>query len=209
MALGLLIAGGGCNLAARTPSAQQALGAEKSNETAYDGNWWLAKEVDERQAFIDGSDDCMTWVAHVKGLGTGYQLEEKITRFYKTHPTARTMPVVDVGRKVVQESPPPKPSQGGEVWTNAHGYFDGTYWTQLYYDTARQTFLEGYLWCMRTCGSKPRETYSRPAAYYVPKISTYIAAHPKTAYNEAIADILSRFRDNQQQEHGAPDVRPR
>ena len=50
---------------------------------------------------------------------------------------------------------------------------------------------------------------SRPAAYYLPKISGYIKAHPKTAYNEAIADILSRFRDNPQQDRGASRVSPK
>jgi hypothetical protein len=207
LAIDILIAGVVSNLAATGPSAQQARGEEKSKETAYDGNWWLTKEVDERQAFIDGSGDCLIWVAHVKGLGTGYEMEEKITRFYKTHPAAKRMPVVDVGRKVVKESPPPKPSRGGEVWTNPHGYLNGTYWSQLYYDATRQAFLEGYLSCLRTCVSKPTQTYSRPAAYYVPKISKYIAAHPRTAYDEAIADILSRLRDNPKQPE-APSDRP-
>jgi hypothetical protein len=147
----------------------------------------------------------MTWAAHVKGLGSGYQLEEKITHFYKTHPAARTVPIVDVGRRVEEESPPARPSRGGEVWTNPHGYFDGTYWSQRYYDDARQAFLEGYLSCLRTRVSKPTGTYSRPAAYYVPKISGYISAHPKTGYNEAIADILSRFRDDPNQTEGESD----
>jgi hypothetical protein len=58
---------------------------------------------------------------------------------------------------------------------------------------------------MRTCVSKPTETYSRPAAYYVHRISNYIKTHPKTADDEAIADILSRFRDNPEQDHRAVD----
>jgi hypothetical protein len=162
--------------------------------------------VDERYAFMAGLGDCLTSVAHVKAPpGTGYQFEQKITRYYKTHPVERGVLVVDVWRKVAQESPLPKASPGGEVWTNPHGYLDGTYWSQLYYYAARQTFLEGYLSCLRTCVSKPTETYSRPAAYYLHKISSYIAAHPKTAYNEAIADILSRFRDNPEQDHRAVD----
>ena len=65
-----------------------------------------------------------------------------------------------------------------------------------------EAFLEGYLSCLRTCASRPTETYSRPAAYYVHEISRYIATHPKTAYTEAIADILSRFRDNPNKAEG-------
>ncbi len=208
-AISLLITGGVARSQGSPLSAGRSSDSREWKETVYDGNWWLTKEVDERQAFIDGAGDCMTWVAHVKGLGTGSQLEGKITQFYNTHPEDRRVPVVDVGRKVEEESPPPKRSQGGEVWTNRHGYLDGTYWSQLYYDDARQAFLEGYLSCLRTCVSKPTETYSRPAAYYLPKISGYIKAHPKTAYNEAIADILSRFRDNPQQDRGASRVSPK
>ena len=78
LALGLLIVGGGSNLAATTPSDQQAPCREKPRENAYDGNWWLTKEVDERQAFIDGAGDCMTWVAHVKGLGTAPSLKGRL-----------------------------------------------------------------------------------------------------------------------------------
>ncbi len=108
-ALGLLIAGGVSNLAATTPSAQQAPGGEKSRENAYDGNWWLAREVDERYGFMDGVSDCLAWVAHVKGPhGTGYQYEEKITRYYEIHRTERGVRVLDIWSKVARESPAPK-----------------------------------------------------------------------------------------------------
>ena len=206
LTMGLLIAGSASNLEGITLAARQAPITEKSRKAVYDGNWWLTKEVDERGAFIDGADDCLTWVAHVKGfLGTGDQLQEKITQYYETHPVERTVPVMEVCRKLARGSPVPKPSRGGEVWTNPHWYLNGLYWRQLNYETAQQAFLEGYLWCMRTCVGKPTETYSRPIAYYVHRISNYIKTHPKTADDEAIADILSRFRDNSEQVHGAVD----
>lgn len=198
----------GCFASPQAPTAlsQQASGNKEPKEKVYDGNWWLTKEVDERYGFMDGVDDCLTWVAHAKGPPGGpYQFEQKITRYYKAHPAERSVSVLEVWRKVARESPPPKPIPGGETWSNPHGYFDGTYWVQMYYDSARQAFIEGYLWCLRTCVDKPSEMYARPAAYYVHRISDYIQTHPKTAYDEAIATILSRFRDNPKQKATVPD----
>src|SRR5208282_3432017 len=109
---------------------------------------------------------------------------------------------------ILATAPPARPRPaGGEVWTNPHGYYDGLYWRQLYYESAQRGFLEGYLWCMSTCLAKPTETYSRPIEYYVNRISNYIETHPKTADDKAIADILSRFRDNPEQDQRAPDSR--
>jgi hypothetical protein len=178
-----------------SPAQHRAPDTIKRAEKVYDGNWWLTKEVDERNAFMWGVEDCLVWVAHMKALPlVGYVTDEKITRYYKAHTADRSLSVLEVWGKVAKESPLPKSLPGGEVWTNPHGFLDGTYWKQLYYDSARQAFLEGYLWCMQAYVATPTETYSRPVAYYVQKISSYVERHPE-ADDEAIADILSRFRD--------------
>ena len=127
------------NLAATTPSAQQALGGEKSKENAYDGNWWLKREPDERSAFTDGASDCLFYVAHAKWLSRNVDdLEKQIDQYYESHQNERGALVLTVWQKILANAPPAKPRpSGGEVWTNPHGYFDGTYWSQLYYDATR------------------------------------------------------------------------
>jgi hypothetical protein len=196
-----------------TPSFAAALFAQASESTTssdkvYDGDWWQAREVDERHAFLEGVDDCLAWAVHAKPLPeVGHEFDEKITRYYKAHPEARGVPVVEVWRKLAQRTPPAKPTRGGEEWTNPHWDLNGLYWRQLNYESTQQAFLEGYLWCVRACLANPKETYSRPAAYYVHSISRYIETHPKTADDEAIAEILARFRDSTDQHQRAPDRR--
>jgi hypothetical protein len=206
----------GLSMIGRVPGLQaaavspQGTDNRKSLDKVYDGDWWLVTEVDERHAFLEGIDDCLVWSAHGKALPQiGYEFDEKITRYYKAHPGGRKVPVIDVWRELAPQPTSPKPTQGGEVWTNPHWDLNGLYWRQLNYESGRRGFLEGYLWCLRTCVSKPTELYSRPVSYYVRQVSNYIRTHPKTADDEAIADILSRFRDGPRKNHGASGVPPK
>jgi hypothetical protein len=89
--------------------------------------------------------------------------------------------------------PPDKPRSGGEKWPNPHGYYDGVWWHQIP-ESERLGFLEGYIGCMSRDVKQPPEGYSRSASYYDNRIWSYLDAHPK-AMNEAIANILSRYRD--------------
>ena len=163
-------------------------------DKAYDGRWWLSLDSDEQSGFLNGSADCLTWVAHAKWLSHSVeQLEKKVTEYYETHPESGAMPVIEVWRRLLREIPPSKPLKGGEVWTNPHGYYDGLYWRQDS-ESGNRGFLEGYLLCMRTQVKSPSETYSRPVDYYGAKINAYLKANPKVD-DEPIAVILSRFRD--------------
>lgn len=168
---------------------------EKKVERVYDGNWWLSSGSDERSGFLDGAGDCLFWVAHPKWLSRSMDgLDQHIDQYYRTHPGDRSVSVSTVWRRVLATAPPNKPRPpGGEVWTNPHGYYDGTWWAEGS-ELGKQGFLEGYLWCMRACVTDASEKYSLSTTYYARQISAYIRAHPK-AYNEPIATILSRFRD--------------
>lgn len=184
-----------CSKERNAPSRQDRAKTE-TKKSVYDGNWWLTREADEQTAFLEGAGDCLVWTAHVNWL-THYldNLEQRMTRYYKEHPKDRGLPVTDVWRKLLSESKPTKPPPGGEEWTNPHGFLDGTWWVQSS-QPERLALLEGYLWCMRTCVNQPSETYSRSADYYAEKIGKYILAHPKTAYDEAVATVLARYRDS-------------
>jgi hypothetical protein len=118
---------------------------------------------------------------------------DKITEFYKSHPQSAGLAVIDVWRRIARDVPPAKETDG-EVYTNPHGFLDGTWWAQGG-EAEDRGFLEGYLLCLRECVPQPTETYSRSVSYYWDKIWDYIDTHQKTAYDEAIADILFRFRD--------------
>ena len=162
----------------------------------YDGKWWLSADSEERAGFIDGASDCLTWAAHLKGFNaTLAQVDVKIRKYYRSHPEAANLSVVDVWEMATAAkvaSPEPKTS-GGEDWTNAHWYFNGDWWGGGG-SLDKQGFLEGYLWCTDNRVQPKTETYSRSVNFYQMKIDAYIEAHPK-AGNEAVALILRRFRD--------------
>jgi len=183
-------------ISAQTGSAKPSDSADKkeTKEKVYDGDWWARAAPDERSGFLQGAADCLEWAAHAKLPRAIDHLEEQIDRYYKAHPTDRNIAVTTVWQRVSTQGSPAKPSPpGGEVWTNPHGFFDGQWWRETS-EAQNLGFIEGYLWCMRTCVNQPSETYSRPVSYYVDEISKYIALHPK-ADGQAVAKILSRFRD--------------
>jgi hypothetical protein len=192
----LILAGFLC-ISAKTTAAQSFKEPEERRvkPEAYDGNWWLAADSSERSGFLDGARDCLVWIAHAKLPRDVDNLEEQIEQYYDVHPSSRNLPVSTVWQKVAIQGPPatPRPA-GGEVYTNPHGYYDGEFW-RTGSESSNRGFLEGYLWCIRTCVKEPTEAYSRSIDYYFDKIWNYVQAYPKAAQNETIADILFRFRD--------------
>jgi hypothetical protein len=161
----------------------------------FNGKWWSVANVDERSGFLNGAADCLTWKAHEKGFNeTPEQLTDRITTFYKSHPGATSLTVIDVWRKLVKPPPSKDTDVNGETWKNPHWYLNGEWWEQGN-EPEQRGFLEGYLLCMRTCVPQPTETYSKSVSYYRDKVWDYLQAHPRTASNKAIADILSTLRD--------------
>jgi len=85
-------------------------------------------------------------------------------------------------------------TKGGEVYRNRHGFLNG-FWYRTGSPSERFGFIEGYVACLRHYVTHPAASYSQAIEYYDARISEYIAAHSNTD-DEAIADILRRFRDN-------------
>jgi hypothetical protein len=164
------------------------------NLNGYDGNWWAAADHYERDGFFWGAADCQKWDAHVPvSYDTSDEAFEAITRYYDAHRGSRALPVVEVWKRVAAQVPIPKPLKGGEVWNNPHGFLNG-FWYQQGAESRRFGFLEGYIGCLRTYIKGSVESYAKPIQYYDDNIWGYTKAHPK-AEDEAIADILRRFRE--------------
>lgn len=174
----------------------------------FDGTWWLRTSSDEHSGFLDGADDCLTWTAHKqlwtknqKGYGgTWSQMNDAITKFYKDHPESQNLGVVEVWRKVINESnkKPTASSENAEIWKNPHWYMDGFWWLDETQEQ-KQGFIEGYLWCMRTQVPGPLETYSKSAHFYVEKIDAFTKANAGSKANrEKVAVILRRYRDKKE-----------
>jgi len=161
----------------------------------FSGAWWNQSDPEERSGFLNGAADCLTWTVHKKGFnGTPEQLEDKITKFYKLHPEAASLSVVDVWEKVAEQPKASKVEEDqGEVWKNAHWYLNGEWWRQVS-EAEQLGFLEGYLWCLRTQVPASTERYSKSASSYRQRIDTFVRANPKLA-KEAVATTLHRFRD--------------
>lgn len=162
----------------------------------FDGKWWLRTDKEERFGFMNGAADCLTWTVHEVGFnGTPEQLADKISKFYKAHPEAASLSVVDAWKKVgVEPKATNGPESQGETWKNAHWYLDGLWWrgATLLEDKG---YLQGYLWCINNRVVPKTESYSKPVSYYQTKIDTYIKTHPNSD-SEAVANILHRYRDS-------------
>ena len=164
------------------------------NLPAYNGRWWAATDHYERLGFFWGADDCERWDAHVP---SSYTLPEnyfdKITEYYEAHPRERALAVVDVAKRVAARVQSPKPLKGGEVYTNPHGFFDGS-WYQQTAESERFGFLEGYIGCLRTYIKGEGESYPKPIHYYDDKIWDYVDSHGADVSQVPVANILQRFR---------------
>lgn len=161
----------------------------------YDGNWWFKTNVDERSGFINGASDCLTWSAHEDGFNaTPEQITEEISRYYKVHPKSISLSVIDVWQKVtVRSNVTQAMSSPGETWKNAHWYLNGGWWNSIS-ELEATGYLEGYLWCNNNKVHPQTESYSHSVSFYQKKIYSYINANHKSG-NEAVADILRRYRD--------------
>lgn len=173
----------------------------------FDGKWWSKTSADEHSGFLDGADDCLTWTAHKqiwsrnqRGFGgTWSQLNDAIGKFYKDHPELHDLGVVDVWKKVIEQSSRKAVpnSENAETWKNPHWYMDGFWWLDETPDQ-KQGFVEGYLWCMRTQVPAPSETYSKPVSFYVDKIDAFTRANADSKANrEKVALILRRYKDKE------------
>ncbi|MCZ2154208.1 MAG: hypothetical protein LC114_09990 [Bryobacterales bacterium] len=171
----------------------QGVPQPSTDMTVYDGLWWSTLTVEERSGFLEGSADCLTWAANVRGFSDpSARLVNKITRYYESHPEDKQTPVLDVWLRV-RVAGAAKLAEGAEVWTTPHWYLNGLWWRQSS-ESERRGFLKGYLGCFLTRVDSPKEQYSLSVNSYMSKIDEYVKAHPG-ADDEAIAVILRKYKD--------------
>lgn len=168
----------------------------------FDGNWWRDLHDGERVEFLAGFIDCYTndFGDNRTFLESWYTYAPKITKYYDSHPKKIARLVIRVLFDV--RSPhPPKPLEGGEVWTEKHGFFNGDYWGQMsrYEQIA---YIDGYLSCYRKYPSSRLMKFSRNSTFYAERISRWFDTEPGKspeliARREriAIADVLYKFAD--------------
>lgn len=170
----------------------------------FDGNWWRDLHDGERVEFLAGFMDC-----YADDLGdvnktfteSWYTYAPRITQYYESHPQKIARPVIWVLFDV-RNPHPPKPLDGGEVWTEKHGFFNGDYWGQMskYEEVA---YIDGYLSCYRKYLSSRPKKFSRNSTFYADRISRWFDAEPGKSpklrarrARMAIADVLYKFADD-------------
>jgi hypothetical protein len=181
------------------PQAQPTTSARKAGQVRYDAKWWADADHDRHKGFFWGASDCLTFTAHVgrgffgtSGWFNSDAFDKEVTDYYLRNPGAGTIPVIEVWRKVGRQIASQTPyTPGGEVDSSPFG--DGLWYRGASF-SERLGYLEGYIGCVRNYVRQPSESYSHPIEYYDDHVWDYVAARPE-ADQEAIADILRRFRD--------------
>lgn len=100
---------------------------------------------------------------------------------------------MEVWGKVGHSLPVRERLEGGEIYDHPHGILDGNWYRQGSYPE-RIGYLQGYLACLKTYVNDPPQSYSHTIGYYDDHVWDYINAH-NGSYDEAVAEMVSRFRD--------------
>lgn len=182
-------------------SSRGAQGMEKGlSDDKYDGYWWLSVSSAEQLGFLDGLADCYSFELKGKfGYARSTQENQQfVTRFYDDA-YRRERPVFEAFLKALSHPSEVKRPEGGEVWNEPHGYWDGMWWKggmEPELTLTQRGFVEGYLWCYREKAHSFRGGFSKPPEEYVRLINGW---YQRTARDEEkIADVLFKFRDHQQ-----------
>jgi hypothetical protein len=168
----------------------------------YDGNWWLLLSSEEQSGFINGHADCYQFELNEKLANPkpAVQTRELVTDFYCDNSSKRSTPVIEVIRVTDLQRRAGKTLQGGEVWTERHGYWDGQWWREAT-ATERLGFVEGYLACFAQTGKHAGGGFSKPTSEYVSEINGWYKLDVVNGNVDAkridakIADVLVKFQD--------------
>ncbi len=160
----------------------------------FDGKWWAASFAEERSGYLNGYLDCYIYDAKAKSNSGGSTIADfsnAIDEYYRTHrPTA---PVSTALKQIDRTAKPHPVPEGGEKWTEPHGYYDGLWWRggspeeQLGY-------VEGYLSCYSSEVLSSGAVFSKTAAQYRALVNKFLDGHSKSD-DEKVAHLLRRFRD--------------
>ncbi len=174
---------------------------------AYEGRWWASAEREERTGFLIGVADCWS-DADLQGPRGGdlEDVDKAISKHYESHPRDQTLSIVEAWAKVEAYLPVRTHPEDGERYRHPHGFLDGNWYKQGSYPE-RIGYLQGYLGCLQTYLNDPPQKYSRSVGYYDDHVWDHVASS-RNGENEAVAVILSRFRDRTDGKRGPlPPIR--
>ncbi|WP_394760845.1 hypothetical protein [Phenylobacterium sp.] len=164
----------------------------QESSTKFDGRWWMTLNSEQRSAFLAGESDCYAYDVrgHRYPRDLGAAEHERVTSYYRTHPSQLDHGVLPIFRIVFRRDPH-SADHGGENFPENHGVFDGEYWWQLG-DKGRPYFIRGYLACQANYN---RLRVTRPVAFYVQGLDRwygYDRGMKDTGRNDKIAAVLMR-----------------
>lgn len=165
-----------------------------------DGRWWLSISMLERQDYRWGYLDC--YVDSLKLKSPPYiedrEASELITARYRSGKVKITEIVPRVMESTwarrVGRSETPRRAEGGESWTEPHGFLDGLYWKGGS-DRERLAFVEGEVDCFNLEPSSPVR-FPLPATDYVRWLNEAYGIAPASGVpppsheEQKIADVL-------------------
>jgi len=171
----------------------------------YDGHWWRSASVDEQGGFIDGYIDC--YVYEYKGPAgfadrSSTTLVRLIDGYYSKHASEMQEPVprtLSRFRDGPGDTTTTAAAEGGEVYFEPHGYFNGDYWKGLS-DSGRLGFVEGYLVCHADQSRNAGGVFKESPTVYRNLVTRWYGLNDDTGKMDAsrehdkIADVLSRVR---------------
>jgi hypothetical protein len=164
-------------------------------QTTFDGTWWASVNKARQLGFVSGYYDCYRYDLRqrVKSNGSYEEWQEAVTQNYAQLRYNLDSLVPFVLRQVFRTYRRKTPViQGGERWTEPHGFFDGMWWRGATEDE-QVGFVEGYIWCRSREATKQRVNFSGNADTYVSRLSEHFE-NPSNE-DEKIARALYRFRD--------------
>jgi hypothetical protein len=173
-----------------------ANGGQKN--TPHDGHWWLAISMGEQKEYRWGYLDC--YVDSLKLKSPSYiedrEAGQLITDSYRSGKARinEIVPRVMKGTWAARagKSAPYQP-QGGEAWTEPHGFFDGLYWKGGS-DAEKLAFVEGETDCFNLEAAS-RVRFPLPASDYAKWLDEAYglvqgSSVPRSSEDAKIADVL-------------------
>ena len=167
-----------------------------------DGAWWNAASPNARQSFLEGLEDCEEWDAVRRPRSSPFpsdqELIHSVSNYYEEHgPEAKAIDVVVQVSKIerarrVARNLPAAPgrrnhSDGGEIWTNRHWYFDGLWWKQLQAGQ-QHAYVAGYVSCFVKEGPEDRKVIDS-ISDLTRLIDHFYGTHPDLE-EKKVADVL-------------------
>ncbi|HEY9504299.1 MAG TPA: hypothetical protein VIR01_21860 [Pyrinomonadaceae bacterium] len=160
--------------------------------TSFDDQWWKSSQREEQLGFINGYLNCYDVDKNLRFEATDEEFRHAIDNDLTAAPTNVELTVPNIVDRVFSSFKSKIPRvEGGEVWSEPHGYYDGTWWKQS--SVVQQVgYLEGYLQCIER-DKKGAPKFPGNLGFYQRSINQFFE-NPQHE-DVKIANVLSRVRD--------------